>query len=137
MVETDWKSYSEVDPKRDYLAFILMGERKSRLSLLSWIKPSQKVMKQLETTKGLIGYASRLGFWSREAIMVAVFESKNALDEFSHAGQHAQCMEKTKTDAKEGMKSATWSISGSNIPLKLDDAIKRLQSQNDINLINH
>jgi hypothetical protein len=34
------------------------------------------------------------------------------------------------------MKSATWSISGSDLPLKLDDAINRLQSQKETDL-NH
>ena len=44
--------------------------------------------------------------------------------EFAHAGQHGQCTERSKSGVKE-MKSATWSISGSDLPLKLDDAINR------------
>jgi hypothetical protein len=136
MVVSEWKSFSEVDPKRDYFAFALIGKRKSSWSFFSWGMRAGKVMKQLETAKGLVGYASRLDFWSSKAEMVAVFEDEKALIGFAHAGQHAQCTELSKSGIKEG-KSASWSISGSDLPLKLDDAIKRLQSQKDINLIIH
>jgi hypothetical protein len=135
MVVTDWKSFSKVDPKRDYLAFALAGHRKSAWSFFSWAMPAGKVMKQLETTSGLIGYTSRMDFWSKKSEMVAVFEDEKTLMEFAHAGQHGQCTERSKSGVKE-MKSATWSISGSDLPLKLDDAINRLQSQKETDL-NH
>jgi hypothetical protein len=136
MVVTEWKSFSKVDPKRDYLAFALAGHRKSAWSFFSWGLPAGKVMKQLETTNGLVGYTSRMDFLSKKSEMVAVFEDEKTLMEFAHAGQHGQCAEKSKSGVKQ-MTSATWIISGSDIPLKLDDAVKRLQSQKDINLINH
>ena len=61
--------------------------------------------------------------------MVAVFENETALTEFAHAGQHAQCIEKTKPDLKGGMKYAKWSISGSDVPPKIDDAVNRIQNK--------
>lgn len=47
--------------------------------------------------------------------------------EFAHAGQHAQCMEQFKAVTK--FQRAKWSISGSDFPLKMDDAIKRAQNK--------
>jgi hypothetical protein len=59
--------------------------------------------------------------------MIAVFEDEKALMEFAHAGQHAQCSEQFKTVAK--WKRTRWSISGSALPLKWDDAMNQIQSQ--------
>jgi hypothetical protein len=59
--------------------------------------------------------------------MVAAFEDEKTLMEFAHSGQHAQCREQFKGGAK--WQRVKWSISGSDIPLKIDDAIKRTQSK--------
>ena len=124
-----WTPFSEVDPKRDYLAFAEMGERKSAWSYFSFLMRARKVLKQLKTANGFIGLTGILEFWSKKVVMVGVFEDEKALMEFAHAGQHAQCMEKTKTAIKGGMKYARWSISGSAVPPKIDDAINRIQSK--------
>jgi len=129
MVESKWKLFSEVDPKRDYLAFAEMGERKSIWSFFSWAMRSGKVVKQLKMTKGFIGYTSRLGFWSKKVVIVSVFEDEKTLMAFAHAGQHAMCMDKSKSDVKGEIKYARWSISGSDIPPKIDDALNRGQNQ--------
>jgi hypothetical protein len=105
-----------------------MAERKSAWSYFSFLMRARKVQAQLKTAKGLIGYTARLGFSNREVVMVAVFENETALTQFAHAGQHVKCMEKTKPDLKGGMKYAKWNIFGSDIPLKLDDAIARVRA---------
>jgi len=123
-----WTTFSEIDPEREYLAFIEMGERKSVWSYFSFLMRARKVAKQLETTKGVIGIRGRLGFLNREVLMVAVFEDENSLIEFANSGQHANCMKITKQDIKGKMKTARWSISGSDLPPKLDDAISRAKT---------
>ena len=50
--------------------------------------------------------------------------------EFAHAGQHAQCMKQFKAVTK--FQRAKWNISGSALPLKMDDAMTRIQSQNSV-----
>lgn len=127
MVKVKWTSFSEVDPKRDYLAFIEMGERNSAWSYFSFLMRARKLQKQLKTAKGLIGVCGRLEFLSKKVVMVAVFEDEKTLMEFAHAGQHALCMEQTKSKVR--MKYDRWSISGSDVPPKLDDAINRIQSK--------
>jgi hypothetical protein len=61
--------------------------------------------------------------------MLGVFEDEKSLMEFAHTGQHAQCMARSKSDLKEGMKQAKWNISGSALPPKIEDAIGRIQNQ--------
>jgi len=130
MVEMKWKSLSEIDPKREYIAFAEIGERNSVWSYFSILMRAQKVGKQLKTAKGLIEFTARLDFLSKKMGMVAVFEDEKTLMEFAHAGQHAQCMEKSKPEFKEmGMKYARWSISGSDIPPKIEDAINKIQNK--------
>ena len=129
MVEVKWESFSEVDPKREYLAFSEMGERKSAWSYFGWLMRARKVAEQLKTAKGVIGFTARLDFWSKKVIMVAVFEDETTLMDFAHAGQHAQCMEKAKPAVKGAMKYAKWSISGSAVPPTIEDAINRIQSK--------
>jgi hypothetical protein len=130
MVEMKWESFAEIDPKREYLAFAQMGERKSAWSYFSWLMRSRKVAEQLKKAKGLIGFTARLEFSSKKVVMVAVFEDENTLMGFTHAGQHAQCMERSKPEFKEmEMKYARWSISGSDIPPKIEDAINKIQNK--------
>jgi hypothetical protein len=124
-----WTTFSEVDPEQEYLVFIEMGERKSVWSYFSFLMRAQKVAKQLETAKGVIGIRGRLGFLNKEVVMVAVFKDEKSLTEFAHSGQHANCMEITKQDIKGKMKTARWSISGSELPPKLDDAISRAKGK--------
>jgi hypothetical protein len=124
-----WTTFSEIEPERDYLVFIEMGERKSVWSYFSFLMRARKVAQQLKTAKGVIGIRGRLGFLNREVVMVAVFEDENSLTEFAHSGQHANCMEVTKQDIKGKMKTARWSISGSELPPKLDDAINRAKNK--------
>lgn len=129
MPEVKWTSFTEVNPKQDYLAFIEMGERKSVWSYLNFLLRARKVAQQLKTAKGIIGLRGRLGFLNKEVIMVAVFKDPKSLAEFAYSGQHANCIEVTKKDIKGEMKTAKWSISGSEIPPKIDDAISRIKSK--------
>ena len=129
MPEVKWESFSEVNPERDYLAVIEMGERKSVWSYFSFLMRARKVGKQLKKSKGVIGLTGRLGFLNREVVLVAVFENEKTLTKFAHSGQHANCMEVSKNAVKGGFKSAKWTISGSDIPPKLDDTISRIKSE--------
>jgi hypothetical protein len=128
MVEMKWKSLTEADPKCEYTAFTEIGERNSVWSYFSILMKAQKVGKQLKTAKGLIEFTARLEFLSKKMGMVAVFEDEKTLMEFAHAGQHAQCMEQFK--AITNWQRDKWSISGSALPLKMDEAINRIRRKN-------
>ena len=125
MVEMKWTPLLEADPKREYIAFSEIVERKSAWPYFSWLMRARKIAKQLETAKGVIGYTARLEFFSKKGVMVAVFEDEKALSEFAHAGQHSQCMKELKGTSK--FQRAQWTIPGSAIPLKVDEAINRVK----------
>ena len=127
MPKVEWESFSKFDPEKDYLAVIEMGERKSVWFYFSFLFRARKIGKQLKKAKGTIGLTGRLGFLNKEVVLVAVFENDIALTEFAYSGQHAKCMVESKDSVKGGFKSAKWSIAGSDIPPKLDDAINRIK----------
>ena len=126
MVEMKWTPLSEANPKREYIAFSEITERKSAWPYFSWLMRARKIAKQLETARGVIGYTARLEFLNKKAVMVAVFEDEQALMGFAHAGQHAQCMKQLKDTAR--FQRAQWAIPGSAIPLKVDEAINRVKN---------
>jgi hypothetical protein len=128
VVEKKWTSLSEVDLKRDYLVYAGYAERKSIWSYFSYLMKAHKVENQLKKTRGFIGFAARLELFSKKVVQLAVFEDSAALKEFAHAGEHALCMETTKSSMK-WLKQTTWNIVGSAIPPKIDDAISRTQSK--------
>ena len=126
MVEMKWTLLSEANPKREYIAFSEIAERKSAWPYFSWLMRARKIAKQLETAKGVIGYTARLEFFSKKGVMVAVFEDEKALNEFAHAGQHSQCMKQLRDTAE--FQRAQWAIPGSAIPLKVDEAINGVKN---------
>ena len=126
MVEIKWES-SKVDPEREYVVYALYGERSGIWSYFSMLMPGLKVVQELKKAKGAIAFALRMEFFSKKIARVAVFEDEVTLMEFAHSGQHAKCMERFKAVLK--VQGAEWMITGSDIPLKIDDAINRIQNK--------
>jgi hypothetical protein len=127
MVTVSWQSYKEADPSKTYLAYGALAERKTVWSFFSFLMRARKVQKQLETSRGVVGFTARLEFLSKKVVQLAVFDDANTLKEFSQTGQHVLCSEQTKASMK-WLKNKTWSISGSEIPPKIEDAINKNQS---------
>jgi hypothetical protein len=128
MVGVSWQSFKEIDPSKTYLAYGGYLERKTAWSYFGFLMRFRKVQKQLNTAKGLVGYAASCEFLSKKATQLAVFEDEYALKDFAHSGQHALCQEQAKA-SMNWIKNTTWSVLGSELPPKLEDAISRIQSQ--------
>ncbi len=126
-MEIKWTAFKEVDPQKEYTAFSQIGEVKSSLSLFSWQRRGKKVQEQLKTTKGFVGYTMEFGFWSRKGIIVGIFDDETSLTSFAHSGQHADCMQLSKSDVKGKMNCYRWQIPGSQVPPKIDDVLKKYQ----------
>jgi hypothetical protein len=128
MVTLAWETINQFDPSKTYLAYAGYAERKSPWSYFNYLMRARKVQKQLNTSKGLIGFTAKLEFFSKKVVQLAVFEDAAALKEFANTGQHALCAKQTK-ESMNWLKNATWSISGAEMPPKLEDAISRAQNQ--------
>ncbi len=133
MVEIKWTPISEFKPENTYIAYAGYAERKSAMSYFGFLLRARKVQKQLETSKGLIGFTARLELFSKKVIQLAVFEDQAALKQFAHSGQHALCISQTKSTMK-WLKQTTWNISGSAIPPKIDEAISRASGEMEVKM---
>jgi len=127
-MESKWTTFSEINPEHEYCAFANVGERKSVWTFFSAAMRARKMAQEMKTTKGIIGLRGRLGFLNREVAVVGVFENEDVLNEFAHTGQHAKCMEETKSMLKV-MKTAKWSVFGSSLPPTIEDAIARTRNK--------
>jgi hypothetical protein len=128
MVEIAWEQFMSVEADKNYFAYVGYAERKSVWSFFSMLMRSQKVAKQLKTTKGLVGFTARAGLFNKQVIQLAVFTDKESLEAFAHSGQHADCASNTKSSLKF-LNNTTWSIMGSDVPPKIDNEVKRVQEQ--------
>jgi hypothetical protein len=127
MVEMAWKSFKEVEAEKSYFAYVALAMRKSVWSYFGLLMSSRKVANQLSETEGLVGFAARGEFLNKKVIQLAVFDDEAALKAFAHSGQHAECIRTTKS-LMESIKSVTWNVLGSEIPLKIDKEVKRVQA---------
>jgi hypothetical protein len=127
MVTISWKSFSEVNPNSKYLAQASIIERKSVWSFFSFLMQARAVQGQLKTAKGLVGYSMRMEFFGKKGGVMSVWANESALTGFAHAGQHSQAMKKFKP-LMESYKVIKWEISGSDVPPKWEDVLKKSQS---------
>jgi hypothetical protein len=65
MVEVPWQKFLEPNPSASYIAYAAYVERKTVWSFFSFLMKARKVQKQLNTTKGLVGFTARLEFFSK------------------------------------------------------------------------
>ena len=128
MVGVSWQTFKEIDPSKTYLAYGAYLERKTAWSYFGFLMSFRKVQKQLNTTKGLVGYTASCEFLSKKATQLAVFDDEPALKDFAKSGQHALCKEGAKA-SMNWFKNTTWKILGSELPPKLEDVMSRIQSQ--------
>ncbi len=129
MVEVAWQAFIQPDPNVNYVAYAAYAERKSVFSYFNMLRKANRVSKQLSTAKGLVGFTARLEFSSKKIVQLAVFENQEALEAFAHSGQHALCIQDANKMGMNWFKKAFWSIPGSAVPPKIDEAISRIQNQ--------
>ncbi|MGH2574072.1 MAG: hypothetical protein ACRDFC_00050 [Ignavibacteria bacterium] len=125
MPESPWKSLSDVNPDRDYLALISYLPLKKFWSLPKFVNYTGKIQKQLRKSAGLIGYSLlakplKLKFWT-----LSVWEDEKALMDFVRDIPHKDVMSELLPHI-EKTKFERWKIRGSEVPPAWKDALTRL-----------
>ncbi len=131
MVDVKWTPLKAAEPERKYLAFAGITERKSVWTFFSYLMRARKVAGQLNQTNGLIGYTARMEFLGKSLVNRTVWESESALKDFAHKGEHAVCMEQTKTGLKP-TEYVSWSVLGSQLPPTIEEAYRRHAEQKKV-----
>ena len=128
MITRPWKSYMQVDPRREYLALITYLPRKSFWSIRSFVRQSGMIQEQLEDTRGLVGYSMRAQLLGKKAWTLSVWEDEAALQEFVRKSPHADTMRKPIIQLGKS-RFVRYELAGSNVPPSWDEALAQLEKR--------
>ena len=123
MAELPWYSHSGAVPERDYVALL------SYLPLRSWRIPwlllyNVRIQRQLRASSGLIGYSLRAQLAAKRFWTLSVWQDEAALQGFVAAPPHVAVM-KALAPHMGTTRFIRWTVTGSDLPLQWDDALKR------------
>jgi hypothetical protein len=120
-----WKSFVSADESREYLALLsYLPLRKYRM-IPRFIKYTSQIERQLEQSRGLIGYAVQAEILSRRFWTLSVWEDEKALMEFVAHLPHGEIMESLAPHMGQ-TKFTQWNIAGASIPPSWSEAKKRM-----------
>lgn len=120
-----WKSFGKAGPAREYVALISSLPLKSYWKMPAFIRFSRQIGEQLESAKGLVGYSLLARPLSKRFWTLSAWESGEALRQFVQDPPHLGVMAEIRPHMGE-TKFVQWKVHGSELPLKWNDALKRL-----------
>ena len=94
---------------------------------LKFLRYSGAVSKQLEGTRGLVGFSFRAKILARDFYTLSVWDDERALEGFVRAEPHRETMGAMRPHMA-GTKFVRWSVKGSGIPPSWGEAIEILRT---------
>jgi hypothetical protein len=124
-MDIPWRTMRPVERDREYLALLsfLPLNRYSKIPL--FMRFSMEIHRQLKATAGVIGYSLRAKLFTRRFWTLSVWEDSVALMDFVARVPHSDSM-KAMAPFMGKTKFTQWKVSGSNVPLRWDEAIGRI-----------
>jgi hypothetical protein len=124
-MDTPWKSLVPPEEDHEYLALLsyLPLNRYTKIPL--FMRYSMEIMKQIARSPGAIGYSMRAKLFSRRFWTLSVWENSAALMEFVSKVPHSESM-KAMAPFMGKTKFTQWRVVGSALPLRWDEAIRRM-----------
>src|SRR6266540_1326327 len=127
IVDSPWKSVGSADSAREYLVLLsylpLNGYRK----VLTLMRRSRAVSRQLASTPGLIGFTFRAKLLRHRFWTLSAWEDETALTAFVGKAPHLDAM-KVLGPFMGDAAFFRWSVKGNELPLRWDDALRRMPS---------
>jgi quinol monooxygenase YgiN len=124
MVESPWQSHSRAAPERDYVALLSYLPLNSGWSIPRLLLYNARILSQLRTSAGLVGYSLRARLAAKRFWTLSVWEDETALRAFVAARPHAAVM-KALAPHMGATRFTRWTVRGSDLPLQWSDALKR------------
>jgi Domain of unknown function (DUF3291) len=122
-----WKIVAAPAERREYVALATFLPLKRYRTIPRFIWFSMQVQRQLARSKGLIGYSLNSDMRRRHFWTLSAWADRQSLSEFVHAIPHRSIMRAMAAFMGE-TKFVYWKIDGSEIPLRWDEAKRRLES---------
>lgn len=127
MVDRPWTAVAAPAGTREYLALISYLPLKRFRTIPRFLRYSGVVAKQLEGTRGLVGFSFRAKLVTREFYTLSVWEDEQALMDFVGTQPHLGTMGALRPHMTE-TKFVRWALKGSLVPPSWEDALRALRT---------
>lgn len=128
MPASPWRTVGAPDPNGNYVALLSYLPLKNYLRVLPFFLYTAQVVKQLAAAQGLVGYSLLARPLSKRFWTLSAWTNEEALRAFVQYPPHIKIM--TALALHMGKTEFTrWTVKGSELPLKWDDALRRIDSR--------
>jgi quinol monooxygenase YgiN len=127
MPATPWRTFGASDPNSDFIALLSYLPLKSYRRVLPFFVYTAKVVEQLASAEGLLGYSVLARPFSKRFWTLSAWNSEAALRTFVNHPPHVRIMT-ALTPHMGDTKFVRWTIKSSELPLQWDDALRRFEN---------
>ena len=125
MPASPWRTVGAPNPNGNYVALLSYLPLKNYLRVLPFFLYTAQVMKQLASAQGLVGYSLLARPISKRFWTLSAWANDEALRAFVQYLPHVKIM--TALAPHMGKTEfVRWNVNGSELPLKWDDALRRI-----------
>jgi quinol monooxygenase YgiN len=125
-MDSPWIKFATPDTNREYFALLSYLPLNKYRAIPAFLNFTFQIQKQLRSTPGIIGYSLRAKPLSRNFWTLSGWTDEKALMDFVTKIPHSQAM-KAMTPHMGPTNFTKWKVSGSALPLRWEDAMKRAQ----------
>jgi heme-degrading monooxygenase HmoA len=120
-----WKELQPVDPDREYVAFTSRFFLRSPLRVLAFMRYSSRIMKQVETAPGAVGWSLAANLPTLEFYTLSAWDSADDLRAFLKAGAHGESVGVFANDMRRKSIFVQYKVRGRELPLQWKDAVEQ------------
>ncbi len=124
-MDIPWKTLAAVEKDREYLALLSYLPLNRYSKVPYFMRLTMQINKQMQSTPGAIGYSMRALLFSRRFWTLSVWQDSMALMDFVATAPHSESM-KAMAPFMGKTKFSQWKVSGAAVPLRWDEAIRRM-----------
>jgi quinol monooxygenase YgiN len=121
MPASPWRALGAADPNGEYVAFLSPAER----LLVHFFFYTAQVVKQLASAEGMLGYSVLARPLSKQFWTLSAWKDDAALRTFVQYPPHVRIMN-ALAPHMGATKFVRWTVTGSQLPLGWEDALRRL-----------
>lgn len=130
MPASPWRAFLSPDPAGDYLGLLSYLALKSYWRMPLFFFFTAQIAKQLASAEGLLGYSVLTHPLFKRFWTLSAWKDDAALYAFVRRPPHAHIMTKLAPDM-ERTNFLRWTVRGSQLPLRWDDALRRFAGNSD------
>ena len=122
-----WRSFTNVEPEREYLVMASRLPLRSYRQIPLFLRLTLAVRRQLAASEGLVGYSLLAQIPHKTFWTLSAWEDEEHLDSFARSMPHTEVIRQLRPHMAPTM-FTTWTVPGSALPLSWTDARARLMA---------